>query len=195
MIRRATMVLVAIALAGCASRGERVEAADEIERGQYVDGRMLLPNASAGAAAIPTYEMRPQERFRMPHALEDALPQLPSGSPRQALPPTTVCVRAVVSAQGQVQRVDALDDRVECHAGNAVENADLLQAARDGVQRWIFAPAAICTWSAGAPMPKDADDCTGAAKVEPVPVSLLYAFTFEIREGKAIVRKNRVAQP
>lgn len=195
MIRRVTTTLVAIALAGCASRGERVEAVDEIERGHYVDRRMLLPNASAGASAIPTYEMRSQERFRMPHALDDALPQLPSDSPRRTLPPTTVCVRAVVSAQGQVQRIDALDDRAECHAGNAVENADLLQAARDGVQRWTFAPAAICTWNADALMPKDADDCTGAAKIEPVPVSLLYAFTFEIREGRATVRKDRVAQP
>lgn len=191
MIRRAT-ALVVVALAGCASRGERIE---DVESGRYVDQRMLLPNASAGASAIPTYEMRAQERFRMPHALDDVLPQLPSGSPRRTLPPTTVCVRAVVSAQGQVQRVDALDDRDECHAGNAAVNADLLQAARDGVQRWIFAPAAICTWNADARMPADADDCTGAAKIEPVPVSLLYAFTFEIREGKATVRGDRVAQP
>lgn len=195
MIRRATAALVVVALAGCASRGQRVEVVDEGERGRYVNQRMLLPLASAGASAIPTYEMRPQERFRMPQALEDALPQLPSDSPRRTLAPTTVCVRAVVSAQGQVQRVDALDDRDECHAGNAVENADLLQVARESVQQWIFAPAAICTWNAGARMPKDADDCTGAAKVEPVPVSLLYAFTFEVREGKAIVRKDRVAQP
>ncbi len=195
MIRRATTALVAIALVGCASRGERVEAIDDAERGRYVGQRMLLPDASAGASAIPTYEMCPQELFRMPHALDDALPQLPADSSRRTLPPTTVCVRAVVSAQGGVQRVDALDDRDECHAGNAAANADLLQAAREGVQRWIFAPAAICTWNAGARMPKDADDCTGAAKIEPVPVSLLYAFTFEIREGKAIVRKDRVAQP
>ena len=195
MIRRATTALVVVALSGCASRGERVETVDEGERSRYVNQRMLLPHASAGAPAIPTYEMRPQERFRMPHALKDALPQLPSDSPRRTLAPTTVCVRAVVSAQGQVQRVDALDDREECHAGNAAANADLLQAARDGVQQWIFAPAAICTWNAGARMPKDADDCAGAAKVEPVPVSLLYAFTFEIREGRTIVRRDRVAQP
>lgn len=94
-----------------------------------------------------------------------------------------------------MQRVDALDDRDECHAGSAVENADLLQAVRESVLQWTFAPAAVCTWRAGAQPPSEADDCTGAAQVQPVPVSLLYAFTFEIHEGKATVRRDRVAQP
>lgn len=193
MSRGIVLAAGVFALAACASHGEPEQT---IEREGRVGQRMLLPNPKAAStAAIPTYELHPQERFRMPQPIGAAMPQLPAGSSRTTLAPTTVCVRAVVSAQGQVQRVDALDDRDECHAGNAAVNADLLQAAREGVQRWIFAPAAICTWNADARMSADADDCTGAAKIEPVPVSLLYAFTFEIREGKATVRGDRVAQP
>lgn len=196
MSRRAVTALVLVALMGCASHGERLEAVEQVVRSRHVDQRMLMPNATAGAAtAVATYQMRPQESFRMPQALNDATPQLPTDSPRQSLAPMTICVRAVVSEQGQVQRVDALDDRDECHAGNAAENADLLQTVRDGVLQWTFAPAAVCTWEAGTPAPVNEDDCIGAAKIEPVPVSLLYAFTFEIREGKATVQRNRVAQP
>lgn len=193
---RIALAASVLALAACASHGKRIDAAEGVERSSQVNQRMLLPNATAGAAqAIPEYEMRPLESFRMPQALNDATPQLPTDSPRSTLAPTTVCVRAVVSAQGQVQRVDALNDRDECAAGVVAENADLLQAVRQRLLQWTFAPAAVCTWNAGAQASGDDGECTGAAKIEPVPVSLLYAFTFEIREGKASVRGGRAPQP
>jgi len=37
-------------------------------------------------------------------------------------------------------------------------------------------------------VPSDRGDCEGAERVEPVPVSLLYAFTFEIVKGQHVVR-------
>lgn len=188
-MRRAAILGCAL-LAACASRGEMVET---VERSPRVDQRMLLPNAAATlpAAAMPTYELRPQERFRMPQPVADATPRLPADSPRVALAPTTVCVRVVVSALGQVQRVDAHNDRAECVAGVAAENADLLQAVRQQLLGWAFEPAAVCSWSAGMQPPAREGDCTGAQQIQPVPVSLLYAFTFEIREGRASVRKSR----
>ena len=72
---------LAIALAsGCAHRIDSV------------DQRMLLPSASASAAgAVSSYQLRPQERFRMPRPLDAAMPELPADSPRNALAPTTVC--------------------------------------------------------------------------------------------------------
>ncbi|MFT3761189.1 MAG: hypothetical protein QM761_00970 [Pseudoxanthomonas sp.] len=187
MRRLACMAM--LACAGCATQAER------IERSRHVEQRMLVPRASAGAAnAIETYRMQPQERFRMPQPLDAPSPALPQDSSRASLPPTTVCVRLVVDAKGAVQRVDPWDDRDECHAGAASENADLMQAVRDGLTRWTFMPAAVCAWPAEARPPEESDDCAGADRMEPVPVSLLYAFTFEVREGKATVAPRRVGR-
>ena len=186
---RLALAACALALAGCASRGETVA---DVEGSRRVDQRMLLPSASASAAgAVSSYQLRPQERFRMPRPLDAAMPELPADSPRNALAPTTVCARIVVSEQGAVQRVHPLDDRDECHAGAAMENADLMQAVQERLLQWTFAPAAVCTWDAGSRPATADDDCAGAAKVEAVPVTLLYAFTFEIREGRASVRGGR----
>jgi hypothetical protein len=185
-MRSAALAALALALCSCAT-GE-----DRIDRSRSVDRRMLQPNASAGtASAVSAYEMRPQERFRMPQPLDDASPQLPADSPRAALAPTTVCARVVISERGAVQRVDPLDDRDECRAGVAPENADLMRAVQERLLQWKFTPAAICTWPATARPPEDAGDCAGAGRIEAVPVSLMYAFTFEIREGKATVRQRR----
>lgn len=187
-MRRAAILGCAL-LAACASHGGTVET---VERSRRVDQRMLLPKAAAASSsAMPTYELRPQERFRMPQPVAEASPRLPADSPRTTLAPTTVCVRVVVSALGQVQRVEAHNDRAECVAGVVAENADLLQAVRQQLLGWAFEPAVICTWNVGVQPPVEEGDCTGAQKIEPVPVSLLYAFTFEIREGKASVRKSR----
>lgn len=189
MPRRFVFVACTLALAGCASHGETSLTS---EPSRHVGQRMLLPNAPGTAASTTvSYELRPQERFRMPQPLEAPMPQLPADSPRAALPPTAVCVRAVLSAQGEVLRVDPLDDRDECHAGAARENADLMQAVRERVSQWRFAPAAVCAWEAESPPAADETGCTGATEIKPVPVSLFYAFTFEIREGKASVRGGR----
>jgi hypothetical protein len=51
-------------------------------------------------------------------------------------------------------------------------------------------PAAICTWPMTVQPPEADNDCTGAENIEAVPVSLMYAFTFEIREGKVVVRRK-----
>jgi len=37
-------------------------------------------------------------------------------------------------------------------------------------------------------VPQDRGDCRSAERIEPVPVSLLYAFTFEIVRGRTTVR-------
>lgn len=187
-MRTPAALMAACALTACAS-GEVVETSGPT---RHVDQRMLLPNAAALATGAATmYEMKAQERFRVPQPLEDSTPRLPEDSPRTTLVPTTVCARIVVTEQGEVLRADPLDDRDECHAGNAPENADLMQAVRGQLLQWKFVPAAICTWPAVAHPPGETEDCAGAESVEPVAVTLMYAFTFEIREGKATVRQRR----
>ena len=52
---------------------------------------------------------------------------------------------------------------------------------------WKYSPAAVCHFAPGK-VPSDCGDCQGAERVEPVPVSLLYAFTFEIVKGQHVVR-------
>jgi hypothetical protein len=72
-------------------------------------------------------------------------------------------------------------------AGAAGENAPLLQAAQEAVAMWKYSSAAVCHFAAGK-VPADRGDCRGAERVEPVAVTLQYAFTFEIVKGQHVVR-------
>lgn len=178
----------ALALAACASQSERTE------RSRHVGQRMLQPIDQQGDAAdiAPTWEKGPNQVFRYPEPIDNTLPSLPADSKRPRLAPTTICVRLEIAETGAVRRVDALDDRAECQAGSLPENADLMQAVRERLLQWTFVPFAVCTWPPDKPAYRDANGgCTGAIKIEPQPVSLLYAFTFEIREGKVVVRRSR----
>lgn len=156
---------------------------ERVERSGHVDQRTL-----PAAGSMPSYAMAPQEQFRMPAPLRTVTPALPAELLQHSLPPTTICVRIVVTAEGSVQRVDVLDDRFECRDGARPENAALATAVRTQLLEWTFVPAAICTWPMGT-RPPDVP-CSGATQVRPVPVTLLYAFTFEVREGKATVRSE-----
>ncbi|QHG88030.1 hypothetical protein ACCQ13_15245 [Xanthomonas sp. NCPPB 1638] len=185
--------VLALLLSGCAS-----QPAVEQERSQRedsVDQRMLpVQSAADGTGAIQAYTLSPTQRFRMPRAVRSDPPTLPPDWSQQTLAPTTVCVQVILTADGAVQRVDPLSDRDECSKGQLPEHADLLQAVRTAVMQWQFVPAAMCTYTPGATPPADLDDCTGAARVEPVPVTLPFAFTFEVRQGKASVRSGNVAR-
>lgn len=52
----------------------------------------------------------------------------------------------------------------------------------------------MCTFAPGVAQPAALDDCTGATGEEPVPVTLSFAFTFEVRQGKVSVRTGKVAR-
>lgn len=147
-----------------------------------------------GDSSIEPYALAPTQRFRMPRALHSEAPVLPADSPRQTLPPTTVCAHVILTAEGAVQRVDPMSDRDECAAGLLPGNADLVQSVRTTVQQWQFVPAAMCTFAPGVAQPAALDDCTGATGEEPVPVTLSFAFTFEVRQGKVSVRTGKVAR-
>lgn len=179
-------LLVALA-SGCAGH-DRLAAVGT--RAENVDHQRLdVASRGTGAGAIVPYALRPSEGYRMPQLHTAPPPVLGDRDPRQELPPTTVCLQLVVDADGAVQRSLPLTDRSECEAGGAVENATLLQAASEAVAMWRFWPAAVCHFAAGT-APRDAGDCSGAERVEPTPVSLLYAFTFEIVRGQQFVRSH-----
>lgn len=84
-----------------------------------------------------------------------------------------------MDAQGDVERSMPLNERSECRAGARPENAPLLQAAQEAVAMWKYSSAAVCHFAAGK-VPADRGDCRSAERVEPVAVTLQYAFTFEI---------------
>ncbi len=177
-----------LALAGCATRP--VVAEDTADSG-YNIGQRLLPSESAGGqGGVQPYALSGREVFRMPEPVHAPLPELPAMQARQSLPPVTVCLNVVVDAQGQVQRSFPLLAHSQCGAGNDAGNAYLLQAADAAVRQWRFTPAAICHFAPDA-TPAVAGDCSGAARVEDVPVTLPYAFTFEIVQGQAQVRVGK----
>jgi len=184
---RLSMVLPALLLAGCAT-SPMVEEAEPVSS---IGQRLLAPESAGGQAGqVQPYELSGREVFRMPEPLHAPLPELPATASRQTLPPVTVCLNVVVDARGQVQRGFPLLAHSQCGAGNDARNAMLLQAAADAVRGWRFRPAAICRFAPGI-VPVTAGDCTGAAQVEEVPVTLPYAFTFEVVQGQAQVRVGR----
>ncbi len=177
---------------GCATRPAATE---DVADSSYNIGQRLLVAESGGGQGgeIQPYARSARELFRMPEPVHAPPPELPALQGRQSLPPVTVCLNVVVDEQGQVQRSFPLLAHSQCGAGGDADNGPLLQAAGDAVRRWRFAPAAICHFAPGT-APIAAGDCAGAARVEEVPVTLPYAFTFEIVQGQARVRGGSAPQ-
>lgn len=180
--------LAVLVCVGCASRSLVEDVAET--RYNLNQHRQMLRSESTGAAGeIQPYTLAPTESFRMPEALESGDPVLPEQYLVQRLPATTVCVNVMIDAQGHVQGTAPLLTHSQCGAGAEQGNAPLLQAALKATAGWRFVPAARCHFAIGS-RPAAADDCTGAAQVEPVPVTLSYAFTFEVEQGRATVRSQ-----
>lgn len=173
-----------LALAGCAGH-EQLRTVES--RQENVGYQRLRTQAAGGEGQVQAYELAASEGYRMPQLHTAPDPVVGNEDPRHALPPTTVCLQVVVDAQGRVERSLPLTDRSECSAGLAAENSVLLRAAQKAVAMWQYSPAAVCHYPAG-PRPDNRGDCEGAARIEPVAVSLLYAFTFEIVHGQHVVR-------
>jgi outer membrane PBP1 activator LpoA protein len=185
-VRGFAYALSALSLAACATHPTAAPQ-DTVARNANVDQRMLMPESGAcGGAQVQRYALAATEVFRMPQPQEAPSPALPDDSPRKTLTPTTVCARVILDAQGAVQRAELLNDREDCAAGGEAANADLVQAMLGKVRQWRFAPAALCHFAADRP-PTDSQSCQGAQRVEPVPVTLLYAFTFEVEQGRVHV--------
>ena len=183
-MKRAPLLMMAVLLAGCATQ-DGLTTADT--RSENVGHQRLRPDAGGGTGQIQPYALAASEGYRMPQLHTAPDPVVGERDPRTSLPPTTVCLQVVVDADGRVERSLALLDRAECKAGGMPENAPLVEAAQAAVAQWRYSPAAVCHYPAGH-VPGDRSDCTGAERVEPVPVSLLYAFTFEIVKGQHVVR-------
>ncbi len=182
----ATAVLLMV-LAACSTSAV---VSEDPDNHYNVGQRLLTPESRVGAAgAVQAYTLAATETFRMPEAVHSPSPVMPGDYVRQALPPTTLCVRVIVAADGQVERAEPLVEHASCSAGRLAEHASLLQAAAEATAQWRFTPAAICHFAPGTAAVA-AGDCKGAVRREEVPVTLLYAFTFEVVKGEAQVRSQ-----
>lgn len=177
-------VALVVAVAGCAGH-DRLTTVDS--RAETVGHQRLRVDATGGSGQVEAYTLKPSEGYRMPQPYAAPDPVLGERDPRRELPPTTVCLQVVVSADGAVERSVPVSDRSECIAGAAAENRVLVEAAREAVAMWRYSPAAVCHFAAGH-APADGSDCRDAERVEPVAVSLFYAFTFEIVHGQHTVK-------
>ncbi|HDS1579913.1 hypothetical protein WG628_17065 [Stenotrophomonas maltophilia] len=183
-MRSAPLWAAVALLAGCATP-DRLATVDT--RSENVGHQRLQPQEGAGGGQVQAYALGAGEGYRMPQLHTAPDPQVGDRDPRVELAPTTICLQVVVSAEGDVERSVPLTDRPDCAAGAAAENAALLQAAQDAVAMWKYSSAAVCHFAAGK-VPANRGDCRGAERIEPVAVSLLYAFTFEIVKGQQVVR-------
>lgn len=181
-----TAMLPVLLMAGCAGHPP-LGTVDT--RAENVDHQRLRTEGNGGAGQVQPYRLQPREGYRMPQLYAAQDPVVGTRDPRRELPPTVVCLQVVVDAEGRVERSVALTDRPECVSGAAAENAPLLQAAQEAVAQWRYTPAAVCHYAAGI-APDDRGTCAGAERLVPVPVSLLYAFTFEIVHGQHTVRRQ-----
>ncbi|WP_140719446.1 hypothetical protein [Pseudomonas sp. Hp2] len=185
-------ILATCLLAACAGRPVR-EAEQAVYR-QDVAMQMLPPSSGGmGTGAAQSYSLQPGERFRMPEPLVDTAPVLPEPVLTRELAPTRICARVAIGADGAVMFADSLTAREACTAGDDPANAALVEAALAAVRGWRFRPAVLCRFAVGAPLPAG-DGCDGAREVEPVPVTLQFAFTFAVHAGRAEVHRDGMAR-
>lgn len=143
-----------------------------------VDQRMLLPASAA------RYDMAAHQAFVYPVPKDNAVPVFPAAGMPRELAPVTLCVAFVVDEEGLATKVGPLAQ--EGCSDPALQPA-LRDAALATVSAWRFDPALFCDYPDAATRDRDWNGygCAGAAvQSRVVPVSLAYAFTFEIREGR-----------
>jgi hypothetical protein len=165
------MVLLVLTL-GCGSCASHIAS---------VDQRMILPQSGN------RYELDPRQAFIYPSPLENASPAFPDSFAQSELPPTVVCTRLSISEQGAVEDAAALHQEGECGSQITDVSRQLEQSVLATLRQWRFQPASICTYPDLASKERDKNEtgCNGeGATAKQVAVSVGYAFTFEIANGK-----------
>ncbi|KAF1692589.1 hypothetical protein CSC65_13910 [Pseudoxanthomonas daejeonensis] len=164
--RRLAIVVLVLSVAACATRTAGVEQ------------RLILPEGAA------RYEMAANQAFVFPAPRDNAPPGFPQGYELRDLPPTTLCAGFVVDTDGGVREIALLEDpgcmgpKMQPQLGDAVLRA---------ISGWRFEPAVFCDYPDAATRDRDwnGTGCAGAVtEARRVAVTLAYAFTFEVRNGR-----------
>ncbi len=150
---------------------------------------MIIPSTAA------RYEMASHQAFTMPQPLANAVPEFPADYRPASSAPVTVCAAVAVGGDGTVSSVGLV------HAAGcvdpAVAPAALEASVRSAVSAWRFTPAMFCTYPDAATRDRDwtGHGCAGAVQeARAVPVSLAWAFTFELRDGQPRVSGRRAGR-
>ncbi|MBD9369402.1 hypothetical protein [Xanthomonas sp. XNM01] len=173
-VRIGSLGLAILLLAGCTTRSAGVEQ------------RMILP------VGAQRHEMADHQAFVFPAPDGNQPPDFPKGYAPSELPPTTLCASLVVERDGSVRDVALLDDP-QC--ASAAQAPALAAAVTAALADWRFYPALLCTYPDAATRERDwtPSACTGgASEARAVAVTLAYAFTFEVRQGRRRVGAARM---
>ncbi len=176
--------LLALAAAGCASRGGIDEAQPDASAG--VGQRMIMPTTDT------RYELAPHQGFVFPRILANDSPAFPAHYRPPSPFSATLCVSLAVGEDGEVRNVH-LVGAPGCIAPEEAPEP-LGTAVLEAVAAWEFEPALLCEYPDAATRNRDwnGGGCTGAVSaVKPVPVTLAWAFTFELQQGQARVSNRR----
>jgi hypothetical protein len=162
-------VLLALGMAGCATVAKSpAKATNEGSTSYHMvdDGQMAHYQLALGDIAIGGKPIR------------RVLPVYPPALLAACPPVVDVQAQVIVGATGM-----ASDVRHDPAAGDpaAPVPPQFFDAVRTAVMQWQFAPLQISHWAA------DADGNTHQVDSETKPFSLVYAFRFECRAGKATV--------
>ncbi|MFA0924733.1 energy transducer TonB [Xanthomonas fragariae] len=113
-------------------------------------------------------------------------PVYPSSLLGKALPPSVICLRVVVGADGRVPSSTPLEQPPLCPAQASLDPL-MLQAARSAVATWRFEPGLRCLFPDVETKRTTYGSC-GESPSRAEPVTLTYRFVFEQRDGKGTVR-------
>jgi len=174
-MNRIALLTVTLLLAACGGRETRPEAGRDGDVGVSMVAvpsteRMVLPDNERFEYPLPD----PANRF----------PRYPDDQLVDELPPIVVCVALSVGEEGQVFRIDPMQEGDDCVA-TADAPEPFRQAVFDALGYWRFEPAFRCVYPEG--VQPGALGCIEPAEVVPVAVRLPYRFVFEQRDGQGIV--------
>lgn len=158
MARSAPIVLMAAAvmLAGCAGKAVRNEVA-----------HAMIPPGGVARTGVED-----NQQFVMANPIAQPLPAWPQdvALPDGALP---LCVAFLVSEEGAVHSVQALDGVADCMHADRPGITPFVGAALAAVAQWQFFGAGLCTWQQ-----EQAECADGRAEVSPLAIRLSYRFVF-----------------
>lgn len=150
---------------------------------RHADVRVAPPNrgdVSYRALVDPAqarYVLEPQQSFSKPEPVDHPAPAYPAELLPLHLPPQTFAAKVIVGADGRVAEVRML----AAPGASASPHAHaFVDAIRRAVMAWTYTPLRIVTWV-------DSDHGAKVQRVEALPFSLDYAFTFAVKDGQPVV--------
>jgi len=148
-----------------------------------VDMNMILP-PSAEHMKLPE-----DQTFLMPSPISEQMPDYPSELVSRSLGDITACAEIVIEHSGLVSSVTPLYEIPDCPLSKQEIDARFSSAVTEALLTWTFTHPATCSFAAGV---EKTDDCSGPGVIiTPVAIKLAFVFTFQVSNGRTMVKKKR----